>query len=474
MKKIGLFLVLILMFHLFSLYAAADEAAAAPTLTVDSVEVAEGTEKFTVTVSMSNAPDLTVISLINWKYDTEKITYIEAESNVKNTFINNIKDNGNLTVAMNKDTDINGRIATYTFALHEGVKAGALDLTCTIIIKTKVTGVETDITEAFTFVPGKVTVVHTGGIANCQDLAVCEKCGESYGTVDANNHKSLVEDDAVAPTCTATGLTAGKHCSVCGEKLIAQEAVEKLPHTEAIDAAVAATCTETGLTAGWHCAVCKKVLIAQEVVPVRGHVYEEVVIAAACTVKGSTTYTCHCGHSYAVYTDATGHKDDNEDNICDNCGVVVGVVAPPYSFNTPTEEEGEDALENITNIAPDTKVEDFAAAVGAADVKVYDEEGKELEEGTPVGTGCEVKLFDDEGNEIGSYTAIVTSDVDGDGAVTAADARSALRNSVALEELTEAQKRAADLDGDGQITSADARYALRLSVGLEDAAGFMK
>jgi len=37
-----------------------------------------------------------------------------------------------------------------------------------------------------------------------------------------------------------------------------------------------------------------------------------------------------------------------------------------------------------------------------------------------------------------------------------------------LEKLTEAQKKAADMDGDGKITASDARDILRKSVGLED------
>ena len=58
-------------------------------------------------------------------------------------------------------------------------------------------------------------------------------------------------------------------------------------------------------------------------------------------------------------------------------------------------------------------------------------------------------------------------DIDGDGAIKAADARLALRASVGLESLNSKQQKAADVDGDGAIKADDARFILRLSVGLE-------
>ena len=67
--------------------------------------------------------------------------------------------------------------------------------------------------------------------------------------------------------------------------------------------------------------------------------------------------------------------------------------------------------------------------------------------------------------------AIKLGDPDGDGAITSADARLALRASVGLEKYARgsAQYKACNVDGDNEITSADARLILRASVGLENA-----
>ena len=119
-----------------------------------------------------------------------------------------------------------------------------------------------------------------------------------------------VVDKAVEPTCTETGLTEGKHCSVCSAVLVEQEVVPAKGHTEVVDKAVAPTCTETGLTEGKHCSVCSAVLVEQKVVKAKGHSWDsgEITIAPTCTGTGVKTYTCTaCAATRTETVSATGH-----------------------------------------------------------------------------------------------------------------------------------------------------------------------
>jgi len=142
------------------------------------------------------------------------------------------------------------------------------------------------------------------GLTEGSHCSVCGKVFVAQNTIHALGHTEVV-DAAVAPTCIEIGLTEGKHCSVCNAVLIAQEEISANGHTEVVDKAIAATCTETGLTEGKHCSVCNEVLLAQEVVPANGHT--EVVdkaIAATCTKTGKTEGK-HCSVCNAVLVEQT-------------------------------------------------------------------------------------------------------------------------------------------------------------------------
>ncbi|MBE6776050.1 MAG: hypothetical protein E7543_07670 [Ruminococcaceae bacterium] len=78
---------------------------------------------------------------------------------------------------------------------------------------------------------GEANDNHTGGEATCTEKAVCENCGAEYGEFDAENHDIII-DEAVAPTCTETGLTEGSHCSRCDDMTVAQEGIPAKGHED--------------------------------------------------------------------------------------------------------------------------------------------------------------------------------------------------------------------------------------------------
>ena len=129
--------------------------------------------------------------------------------------------------------------------------------------------------------------------------SVCNTVLKAQEVIPATGHTE-VTDAAVAPTCTETGKTEGTHCSVCNEVLKAQEVIPALGHTEVTDAAVAPTCTETGLTEGKHCSVCNKILVMQEEIPADGHEWGEwfVTEAAKESESGKETRVCRRDSSH--------------------------------------------------------------------------------------------------------------------------------------------------------------------------------
>ena len=82
------------------------------------------------------------------------------------------------------------------------------------------------------------------------------------------------------PTCTEKGYTTYT-CS-CGYSYV-DDYVNAKGHTEVVDPAVAATCAKTGLTEGKHCSVCNEVLVAQKETPKTEHKFSN----GKCSVCGA-------------------------------------------------------------------------------------------------------------------------------------------------------------------------------------------
>ena len=181
-----------------------------------------------------------------------------------------------------------------------------------------------------------------------------------------------VVDKAVEPTCTETGLTEGKHCSICSAVLVEQEVVRARGHTEVIDKAVEPTCTETGLTEGKHCSVCNKVLVKQTIVPAKGHNWDSGKITAAptCTKTGVKTYTCtECDATKTETVSATGHTAVAVAKVEPTC------TQPGRAAGTKCSVCGE-VLSGLTEIKATGHTEVIDAAVEPTCTKTGLTEGK--------------------------------------------------------------------------------------------------
>ena len=97
---------------------------------------------------------------------------------------------------------------------------------------------------------------------------------------------------AKAPTCTEDGNVEYYTCVSCEKNFADEEGKNGLTtvldpakgHAEVVDNAVAPSCSASGLTEGKHCDVCKEVIVKQETVDKESHSFNE----GKCSVCGET------------------------------------------------------------------------------------------------------------------------------------------------------------------------------------------
>ena len=174
-----------------------------------------------------------------------------------------------------------------------------------------------------------------------------------------------------AATCTEDGVEV-RTCA-CGEK--ETRALAAKGHTEWILPSKPATCTETGLTEGRFCSVCGEAIQKQEVIPMTSHTLLDVVTPPTSTQDGYTTHTCSvCGYSYRDSSvPATGsigltytiHADGKSCTVtgigsCTDKDIVIPKVNPA---GYPVTAIGHGAFQKFTHLISIT-IPDSVTSIG--------------------------------------------------------------------------------------------------------------
>lgn len=213
-------------------------------------------------------------------------------------------------------------------------------------------------------------------------------CGEKNTIADEGSALGHKEETVVgkAPTCTETGLTDGKKCSVCGVTTVEQNEIpanghkdddgdyvcdtcgENLctDHNEEIVTGKDATCTETGLTEGKKCSICGSVIIAQEVIPVLGH--------NASEDDGDCTTAVKCANAGCdyIFVEALSHNPEADDGDvttavkCANegCKQILVPAKEAIALTIPTFENGAVTADKKNYAIGDTVTLTIAPAGG--------------------------------------------------------------------------------------------------------------
>lgn len=178
----------------------------------------------------------------------------------------------------------------------------------------------------------KKQIREAGCVTTGEVQYTCQNCNEvKTETIPAKGH-TIVTDKGVTPTCTQSGLTEGKHCSVCNEVIRKQKKLAPKKHHAVTDKAVEATCSKEGLTEGKHCSVCNQVLVEQKKVRKKRHVLQKKKGTPATCTQSGLTEGKHCSVCKEVNTEqkvipAKGHTivtDKAVKATCEQSGLTEG------------------------------------------------------------------------------------------------------------------------------------------------------
>ena len=140
---------------------------------------------------------------------------------------------------------------------------------------------------------------------------------------------TIVTDPGREATCTAEGLSEGKHCSKCGEVLVKQEILPAKGHTVVTEKGKTATCLEEGLSDRIYCSECGEVFQEAAVLPKTGHSYQ------LSTILTSSQTTDRAG----IFCCSVCQETMEESITCRNAGIPVLSFTGSFKGITKTEKQ---------------------------------------------------------------------------------------------------------------------------------------
>lgn len=136
----------------------------------------------------------------------------------------------------------------------------------------------------------------------------CKLCNKSISENIPKTAHTEVTDEGTPATCTESGMSDGKHCSVCNTVTVEKKPIKALGHTEVIDEAVEATCISPGKTEGKHCGVCDTVLVAQTPITAEHNIVKRTWHPVTCNENGAVELYCNkCNTVRSYETISAGH-----------------------------------------------------------------------------------------------------------------------------------------------------------------------
>ena len=160
---------------------------------------------------------------------------------------------------------------------------------------------------------------------------------------DHNNERII---EAVAPTCTEKGLTAGVECVDCGKILVKQEETAANGHTLQHFNKKEATCLEKGMTEGDYCTVCEEWIKERKDIKALGHnPVKTKAVAPTCEETGLTEgLACeNCGEVYVAQKIIAAKGHNYVDGVCTIC-----TEGEPFTLSVVSSKATEELSPSFT------------------------------------------------------------------------------------------------------------------------------